>query len=283
MYQDVYIDAVFAANFLMDYILLRLTGFFIREGRNRRRCLMAAAGGALFSSISLCIPADQIPRLWSIGQIFCAAGIIRLAYPIRSWKRLAMAVLIFYVLAFLSGGIWTEVMGNTRTTGVIFVLCAFGTYLGISIVIHLLDVTEHVRSGSYPVVLKYCGREQQTQGFVDTGNLLADPVSGTPVSIVSWELMEMLLPEDLTERLACLQEKPEKIKSTEIAGLKPHYLFCRTVGRGERLLLAVTLEELCIQIQGNTVHIKEPVVALSPEPFALGKEYKVLLNSRLLH
>ena len=99
MYQNVYIDAVFAANFLMDYILLRLTGFFIREGRNRRRCLMAAAGGALFSSISLCIPADQIPRLWSIGQIFCAAGIIRLAYPIRSWKRLAMAVLIFYVLA----------------------------------------------------------------------------------------------------------------------------------------------------------------------------------------
>lgn len=165
----------------------------------------------------------------------------------------------------------------------IFVLCAFGTYLGISIVIHLLDVTEHVRSGSYPVVLKYCGREQQTQGFVDTGNLLADPVSGTPVSIVSWELMEMLLPEDLTERLACMQEKPEKIKSTEIAGLKPHYLFCRTVGRGERLLLAVTLEELCIQIQGNTVHIKEPVVALSPEPFALGKEYEVLLNSRLLH
>ena len=148
MYQNVYIDAVFAANFLMDYILLRLTGFFIREGRNRRRCLVAAAGGALFSSISLCIPADQIPRLWSIGQIFCAAGIIRLAYPIRSWKRLAMAVLIFYVLAFLSGGIWTEVMGNTRTTGVIFVLCAFGTYLGISIVIHLLDVTEHVRSGS---------------------------------------------------------------------------------------------------------------------------------------
>ena len=158
MYQNVYIDAVFAANFLMDYILLRLTGFFIREGRNRRRCLMAAAGGALFSSISVCIPADQIPRLWSIVQIFCAAGIIRLAYPIRSWKRLAMAVLIFYVLAFLSGGIWTEVMGNTRTTGVIFVLCAFGTYLGISIVIHLLDVTEHVRSGSYPVVLKYCGR-----------------------------------------------------------------------------------------------------------------------------
>ena len=48
MYQNVYIDAVFAANFLMDYILLRLTGFFIREGRNRRRCLVAAAAERFF-------------------------------------------------------------------------------------------------------------------------------------------------------------------------------------------------------------------------------------------
>lgn len=283
MYQNVYIDAVFAANFLMDYILLRLTGFFIREGRNRCRCLMAAAGGALFSSISLCIPAEQIPRMWGIVEIFCAAGMLILAYRIWSWKRLAMAVLIFYVLAFLSGGIWTEVMGNIRTTGVIFVLCAFGTYLGISLLIRILDSAEHIRSGSYPVVLKYQGKEMSTEGFLDTGNHLLDPISGTPVSVASWKCMKILFSEDLTERLAGLQEKPEKIKSTEIAGLKPHYLSCRTVGRGERLLLAVTLEELCIQIQGNTVHIKEPVVALSPEPFALGKEYEVLLNSRLLH
>ena len=88
MHQEVYIDIVFAANLLMDYILLRLTGFFYKRRQERRRCLMAAAGGALFSSISVCISADQIPRLWSIVQIFCAAGIIRLAYPIRSWKDL---------------------------------------------------------------------------------------------------------------------------------------------------------------------------------------------------
>ena len=96
------------------------------------------------------------------------------------------------------------------------------------------------------------------------------------------------IPLDLnTKFLQCHSQKqplsPSHSPAEQIVRLKPHYLFCRTVGRGERLLLAVTLEELCIQIQGNTVHIKEPVVALSPEPFALGKEYEVLLNSRLLH
>ena len=148
--------------------------------------------------------------------------------------------------------------------------------------IHLLDVTEHVRSGSYPVVLKYCGREQQTQGFVDTGNLLADPVSGTPVSIVSWELMEMLLPEDLTERLACLQEKPEEIKSTEIAGLKPHYLFCRTVGRGERLLLAVTLEELCIQTPREYGSYKRAGCRTVTGTFCFGKRIRSITEFQII-
>ena len=48
MHQEVYIDIVFAANLLMDYILLRLTGIVLRRKNSRRRCLAAAAVGALF-------------------------------------------------------------------------------------------------------------------------------------------------------------------------------------------------------------------------------------------
>ena len=55
MHQEVYIDIVFAANLLMDYILLRLTGIVLRRKNSRRRCLAAAAVGALFCvSESLC-------------------------------------------------------------------------------------------------------------------------------------------------------------------------------------------------------------------------------------
>ena len=50
MHQEVYIDIVFAANLLMDYILLRLTGIVLRRKNSRRRCLAAAAVGALFAS-----------------------------------------------------------------------------------------------------------------------------------------------------------------------------------------------------------------------------------------
>ena len=49
------------------------------------------------------------------------------------------------------------------------------------------------------------------------------------------------------------------------------------------LVLAVTLDDLIIHTPREAVHVPQPVFALSAEPFALGKEYKVLLNSRLLH
>ena len=48
-------------------------------------------------------------------------------------------------------------------------------------------------------------------------------------------------------------------------------------------MLTVTLDELCIRTPGEEVRIIKPVIALAFEPSALGKEYKVLLNSRLLH
>lgn len=173
--------------------------------------------------------------------------------------------------------------GNGRMTVLVFVLFAVGTYGGLSLGICLMDKARRSREHIYPVILRYHEQELQTYGLYDTGNLLTDSVTGAPVSVMDPEILHDLLPEGMPEKLKHIREKPEEMKSTEIADLKPHYLFFRTVGQEVRLILAVTLEDLCIQIPGDRIHIPGPVLALSLEPFALGKEYKVILNSRLLH
>lgn len=147
----------------------------------------------------------------------------------------------------------------------------------------LMEQIKESREHIYPVALKYHGQLQETYGLYDTGNRLCDTVTGAPVSVADPEILRSLLSEELTDRLLNLKERPEEIESTEIADLKPHYLSFQTVGREVQLILAVTLEDLCIQIPGERIHVSGPVFALSSEPFALGKEYKVILNSRLLH
>lgn len=281
MYREVYIDVVFAANFLMDYILLSLVGIFMRLQRSRRRCLMAAATGAFFSALSLCIPMMDVPAVSILLTIMCAAGMVFLSYGIR--RGMIKALLFFFCMAFLTGGIWDLIVGNRNTSGRIFLLCAAGTYGGLTVCLHVLEYTAGLRQNRYPVILSYKGKKLRTCGFYDTGNLLMDPYSGVPVSIVSPDILSGIFSDISLEKLRNMMENPGELESTEMADLKPRFLLFRTVGQGERMILAVTLDDLCIQTPQEVVHIADPVLALSQDPFALGKEYKVLLNSRLLH
>lgn len=283
MYQEVYIDVVFAANFLMDYILLRLIGRLMRLRQSRGRCLAGAGMGALFSSLILCVSMENRSYLSILLNIACAVGMLYLAYRIPLGKTMAAAVALFGGLTFLIGGFWEYIVGEHGLSGAYFLLCALGIYGVLSACMYAFDHTEVLSRNKYPIRLKYRGKEVQTYGFYDTGNLLTDPYSGAPVSIASPEILKALCTGISLEKLINIMKTPEELESTEIADLKPRYLFIRTVGQGERMILAVTLENLCIQTPKAVIHIAAPVFALSQEPFALGEEYEVLLNSRLLH
>ena len=268
---------------LMDYILLRLTGIVLRRKNSRRRCLAAAAVGALFACLNLYVRPGKTGVLTIVLRVVCAVFMIWIAYEIQDVKHMTGAALFFFGMTFLTGGFWMAVSENRRVTAVFFLSCAAVTYGGLSLMICLMEQIKESREHIYPVALKYHGQLQETYGLYDTGNRLCDTVTGAPVSVADPEILRSLLSEELTDRLLHLKERPEEIESTEIADLKPHYLSFQTVGREVQLILAVTLEDLCIQIPGERIHVSGPVFALSSEPFALGKEYKVILNSRLLH
>ena len=283
MYQKVYIDIVFAANLIMDYVLLRLVGRTMRCKCRRIRCAAAAVMGAFFSCVLLFIPAVRYQGVLILFHCICAMGMVRIAYGIKKGALLLKTLLMLYLTAFLWGGFWEAFLKNKRMTVQLFLLTALSTY---GILGTLLLVGDHIRicrRNIYPVTIFFAGKKSASYGFYDTGNLLTDPFSEQPVSIVQTEILEELLGKNLLERLKYMEEKPGELKSTEIVSLKPHYLSLKTIGQEEKRILAVTLEKLCIQTPGEEVCITDPVMALTFEPSALGREYKVLINSRLLH
>lgn len=283
MYYEIYIDIVFVTNLLMDYILLRLVGMFFQCRGSRKRCFCAAAIGALFSCLILYIQTDSSLLVTILLHGACAMGMLRIGCGLKKGSLLVKAMITLYLTAFLCGGFWEVLSADRSMTLKTFLLFAVCTYLGLSALVYLSDSVRARIKNIYPITLSYQGKVQSAYGFYDTGNLLVDPISGGPVSIVKPEILEAMLSGELVEKLKHLQENPGELKSTELVRLKPHYLSCRTVGQAEGMLLAVTLEDLCIHTPGEVVHISRPVFALSFEPSALGNEYKVLLNSRLLH
>lgn len=283
MYYEVYIDVVFVTNLLMDYILLRLVGKIFRCRRTRGRYLLAASVGALFSCFILYVQMDGFLPVVILLHGACAMGMIRLGLGLKKGSLLVKAMLAMYFTAFLLGGFMEAAAAGNELTWKMFVLFAISAYLGLSGFIYLSDSIRAQRKNIYPVTLSFQGKVQSAYGYYDTGNLLSDPVSGAPVSVMKTELLETMLPGELFDGLKHLNESPGESESTELVLLKPRFLPYRTVGHEDGVMLTITLEDLCIHTPGEVVHISGPVFALAFEPSALGNEYKVLLNSRLLH
>lgn len=283
MYYEIYIDVVFGTNLLMDYILLRLVGMLFKCRRSRLRYLLAAAMGALFSCLILYIPIKIVLPASILLHGACAMGMLTVGCGLKKGGLLIKGMVTLYLTAFLIGGFWEAVAMDQAVTLKTFLMFAGSTYLGLSALVYLSDSIRAGRKNIFPITLSYQGKVQSSYGFYDTGNLLCDPYDGGPVSIAEPAFLEALLSEELVDKLKHLKENPGELKSTELAGLHPRFLPYRTVGQEDGLLLAVTLEDLCIYTPQEPVHIERPVFALSMEPSALGNECKVLLNARTLY
>ena len=283
MYQRIYIDIVFMTNFLMDYMLLRLVGKFLHLDGKRRRCVISAAFGSFVSCLLVCAPFKIIFPAAVLIHGGCAFFMASFAFRLKKGGLLAKTILALYFTAFVVGGIYQALETERTMTVKIFLLFLSGIY---GTLYTLGCVTETFRFGRrniFPVTLKYQGKLKQTYGFYDTGNLLMDPVKKQPVSIIKQELLGSLISKEQVKKLMDIKDKPEELENTGFVSLQPHFLSCHTADGKKGLLLAVILDELLIQTPGRVVHVGKPVLAITSGPSALGEEYEILLNSRLLN
>ena len=106
MYYEVYVDLMFLENFLMNYILLRLTRRLLQcSATHRRSAVWAAAGAAGFIgwlALFQCLPT----RLMVCIGIAGITGMVKFGCNTRGGKQLVPGVFGFLLMSFLmSGGI----------------------------------------------------------------------------------------------------------------------------------------------------------------------------------
>ena len=243
--------------------------------------LLGALLGALFSCCILYVPAAGFLPAVILLHGACAVGMLVVGCGLKKGSLLVKAVLTLYMAAFLCGGFW-EAAKSENLTARAFVLFAAVTCLGASAWSYLADSIRIRMKNVYPVTLVCGGRSKSFYGFYDSGNLLMDSVTRKPVSIGKPDILYDLLPAETADQLKHLKENPGELQGTVAAGLQPHFVTFQSIGKEQGMLLAVTLEKLCIQTPAEVVQVDRPVFAFALEPSAFGKEYEVLLNSRLL-
>ena len=282
MQGKIYLDMVFMTNLIMDYILLRLAGHILECKASRKRSLLGAGAGALAACLFLYLPTDSFLPVTILLHGMTAVIMVKIGCNVKTGSLLIKAIVALYLTAFLCGGFWSVMSTNEKMTAGKFLILSGISYLLFTCVSVGYEYLQIRTKNLYQITLSTNGKVKKFWGLYDTGNLLTDCVTGQPVSVIEEQALKTLLSEEILDKLRNLEEKPGELESTELKELHPHYIPYKSIGEPAGLLLAVTLEDLCIHTPREVIHISKPVLAMSWGSSALGNKYQVLLNSKLL-
>ena len=128
-----------------------------------------------------------------------------------------------------------------------------------------------------PVRLVLAGRSVTLTALVDTGNTLADPVSGRPVMVAEGERLAGLFPQDCRPSPGDLRDPAAALTRLGKGAWRSRFrlLPYRSVGVDRGLLLAVRMDSL--ELDGRRGG--PALVALSPTPVSDGGGYQALIGA----
>lgn len=191
MYYEVYVDVLFVENLWVNVCLLLLTSRLMGYQTDRKRIAAGAALGSMGACLLETGSAYLTTAGWFLGTILTAAVMIRTAYGKRNTYIKCLVVL--YLEGWLLGGTvrYLEqfyVLAGLMLAGGSMVLA--GILLAVEWVLVKLREREDIIC---PVALYLGEASISTEGLVDTGNSLRDPVSGRPVSVCTEPVRQALV------------------------------------------------------------------------------------------
>lgn len=256
MYYEVYVDVLFVENLWMNAMLLLLTGWAAQMPVKLWRIGLAACAGSL-GACALTIASAQLSGIcYFLGTFVLAAVMVFIAFSGK--KGFLLCLLSLYLESFVLNGILRYLEQFHRLFGV-----WFGIFSSISVLFLLaaewfLRIKKRQNEIICPVLLRCGNCEMLVEALYDTGNGLYDPVSQSPVSILSERLMKEFLSKSGRELL-------------------PRMIPYHTIAESG-VLEAYVLDTMEIQYPSGSRILEKPMLACMPkEP----KQYQLILHRDL--
>jgi len=209
----VYADVLFFLNFIINFLVLYLTGKISRLPRPPWRMITGAALGALYA---LCMFFPRFSFAFgAMAKVLFSLGVVAVTFRIRGIRLYLKTVSVFYMVTFALGGsvmalfYFTDMgakLGAVVKNGIFYInlpwqvllLTVFVAYEIIRIGWSVLQNKLSKDSMYKKVGILWNGGEVWVDALLDTGNSICDPFSGTPVIVAEYDALRPILPEGLT-------------------------------------------------------------------------------------
>ena len=209
----IYIDVVLIENIIMNSIILYATGIVIKAKNKLTRILIASILGAIYSIIAYI----SILEIYSniILKFILSIIIVYIAYNPQNIKQLGKDILIFYLVSFVFGGAAFALIYIVKPQEILMknglflgtyplksvILAAIISFIIIIIAFKIVKTKISKKDMFCEIEVGINQKEIKTKAMIDTGNLLKEPITNTPVIILEHTLLYEYIPKEILNNL----------------------------------------------------------------------------------
>jgi stage II sporulation protein GA (sporulation sigma-E factor processing peptidase) len=258
MVEEIYGDVLFIINFSIDFLSLYMVGKLLHIPMKAWRVILGASLGAYYGVLELVLTVGKAVSclLTALVMLFMCF----LAFGKQSLHRFALTVVLFCGVNMLIGGMMTaafvklgayeqyiEIGGELHTIYGDMPIWLFAILSGVSALAtwgigRIFRGRNAVRVCD--LIVRLDGKEKALRGLVDSGNLLSEPLSGTPVIFIkeaAADFLPMTLLEAMRTGMASLDY---------LSGMRLRFIPSKSVS-GEGLVLAAVPQAVYLCIRGE--------------------------------
>lgn len=293
----IYIDVVLMENLIMNFIILLATGIVLKEKIKVIRFLLASLLGAIYSVVSYLSILEIYTSM--ILKVILSIVMIYIAFNPQTIKKMWKDILLFYLTSFVFGGAAFAFIYIVKPQDILMKNGLFlGTYplktivLGAIIAFIVIMTAFTVVKSKITKKDMFCeieieinGKKIDTIAMIDTGNLLKEPITNTPVIVVEHTLLYDCMPKEILNHLDELlggefENIPEEIKEKYISKLK--FIPFSSLGKQNGMLLGIKADSITIKGIDKEEKKQNIIMGMYNKSLTKRGEYRALMGIELL-
>ncbi len=293
----IYIDIVIIENLIMNYIILCATGIVSKNKIRHLRLIMASLLGAIYSVVAYM----KILEIYSniVLKILLSVIIVYIAYNPQTVKKLWKTLIMFYLVSFVFGGVAFSLIYIIKPQDIIMKNGLFlGTYplktiiLGAIVAFAIIIIAVKIIRKKFTTKDMICdieimlnNKKINTKALIDTGNMLKEPITNTPVVVVEKILLYECIPKEILNNInqiigGDLEKIPQQIQSQYISKLK--LIPFSSLGKQNGMLLGIKVQQIKIIKESEEITKENIIVGIYQQSLTKNGEYQALMGMEFI-
>ena len=232
-------------------------------------------------------------------KILLSIVMIYIAFKPSSLKDLSKQLLIFYMTSFVFGGAALSLIHFIKPQEAymqngIYIgeypmkVVALGGIVGFVIIIIVFKIVKNkisLKDIFYNIEIFIEDKKIETSAMIDTGNMLKEPITNTPVIVVEHTLLYDIMPKQILNNIdeilsGSLESIEEALREKYLTKLK--FIPFSSIGKSNGMLLGIKADKIIIRNEEETKEIEKVILAIYNKSLTKRGEYRALLGINMI-